>query len=158
MHLDYSDILSRLGKPLWHDSNGVPRYEPFTPRAATVYGDYVALLEIGCQACTTRMIVAKVWMFLDALRILRAQGRKDISLAPGMPNTVSADPWTAIGSFHYGDPPRHNREDGEFCHAGSTMNSIPIRVIEFWSRRRHISSEWVRQPEYELEMPPFVDE
>ncbi len=31
------------------------------------------------------------------------------------------------GSLHYGDPPNI-----DCCGAGPTMNSIPIRVVEYW--------------------------
>lgn len=31
MKASYDDIISRLGRPLWWDEHGVPRYDKFQP-------------------------------------------------------------------------------------------------------------------------------
>lgn len=157
MRLDYSDIIDRLGQPLWHDDNGAPRYSPFTPNMATVYDDYVALLEVACQSCDQTMIVAAT-----RSKLIRCVPAREIV----MPSTTHVDPWTthvdpweAIGDFHYGDPPRHNTGDSERCLAGPTMNSIPIRVIEFWGRDLDERQRaWNRFSQYEIAMPPLQDD
>jgi len=46
--------------------------------------------------------------------------------------------------LHYGDPPQHG------C-VGDTMNSVPIRVIEFWHRNAQ-TYDWERRSELEIEM------
>ena len=149
MHLDYDDIIKRLGRPLWHDSQGVPRYEAFTPHMATVYADHVALMEIECQCCGVKMIVASC----VSQRV--ANGRHT-TREPELPTTRHVSVWHCIGDFHYGDPPRHDFEDGRACIAGPTMNSIPLRVIEFWSRGD--ARGWERLSEFEVQMPPDKDE
>lgn len=161
MHIDYDDITKRLGPPLWHDSRGVPRYEPFTPHMATVYDDYVTLMEIECQCCRAKMVVASTASQLIAKfrsptgAKLRSPTQREVIL----PSATPSDPWVCIGDFHYGDPPRHHFEDGRACVAGPTMNSIPIRVIEFWGRHHESGTgRWTRDPQYEIAMPPLKDE
>lgn len=60
MLLSYDDIRSRINEPpRWFDSDGVPRYVMFEPHHATISGREAALLEIACQACGTRFVVAE---------------------------------------------------------------------------------------------------
>ena len=46
--------------------------------------------------------------------------------------------------IHYGDPPRHHSENQ--C-IGDTMNSEPLRILQFWKRD---GGEWERMNEYEI--------
>jgi len=108
----YNDIRSRLGEPLWWDGNCVPRYEPFHPDLCGVHNEEVALIEIACQQCDQRFLVA----------IEVSKRREDASIPT--PETV----W----QWGFGDPPRHARAGG--CAAGDVMQSIPMRIVEFWSR------------------------
>lgn len=139
---DYRDITRRLGEPLWYDEHGVPRYDPFHPDLCGVYDTYVALLEIACQACGRRFHVA---VGVDAGWHMVTTGGKE----PELPTRES------VGSFDFGDPPRHTCDDGGLC-AGETMSSVPLRVIEFWRRdwRRGGLAEWRRDPAHEVR---FVD-
>ena len=58
MKQDYSDITAKLGKPLWWDEAGCPRYEPFQPCMANdFYAREVALLRVACQNCQAEHIV-----------------------------------------------------------------------------------------------------
>lgn len=68
----------------------------------------------------------------------------------------------------YGDPPHH---DGEFCHAGCTMNCDDLAIVEYWhretgrdrSRARHgalprrardaQTGDWQRNSELEGDLP-----
>jgi hypothetical protein len=139
---DYADIVTRLGDPLWWDRNGVPRYEPFHPHHCGVYAKYVALLLVTCQNCRREFKVASEW----PKEFIRGE--------------VELPSPTSIGSFHYGDPPRH---DWEKCLVGDTENSEPRRVLEFWHcdvcSKDAKEWNWHRHPECELEVKePWVVE
>jgi len=130
---DYGDIRSRLGEPLWYDRHGVPRYDPFTPDMCGVYARYVALLEIACQACGRRFMVA---VDLDGLECFR-WNQRGVSV---LPTDEEA------GVFCYGDPPRHD------C-VGDTMLSDVCRIVEFWERSQETGWEWARRREREFVYP-----
>jgi len=53
MHESYIDIISRINdKPLWWDSNGVPRYDKFKPdMCPDIYAYMVILMQVACQLC-----------------------------------------------------------------------------------------------------------
>lgn len=124
----YRDIRNELGEPVWWDEAGVPRYCEFgVHETNVVYVDEVALLEIACQGCGTVFQVAMSWNNFNNLF------RKD--RVPPLSERIRD------GIIHYGDPP-----NGDCCAAGASMNSIPLRVLEFWQRE---SYDWVRKPEYE---------
>ena len=91
---DYRDIASRLGPSLWWDDHGVPRYDPFHPDLCGVYDGYVALLQIACQSCGRRFLVASG--ISRSWRPLRVGSRP-----PALP---TANDTSSLG---YGDPPRH---------------------------------------------------
>jgi hypothetical protein len=134
----YDDIISRLGPPLWYDDNGTPRYEAFAVGFCNVYDDHIALLEVACQLCDQRFVVASGY-------------HSDRDRPPVLPHVEAdnqSDPWFAAGDFDYGDPPRHDD------HAGETMNSVPIRILEFWIRSSARGLPWNREPKYELTFPP----
>jgi hypothetical protein len=151
---DYDDIRKRLGEPLWWDGNGVPRYDPFTPEQCGIYDRHVAFMEIACQACGETFMVASEW----------GGTYEHLVEKPALPDFTKGSGWDAVGSFHYGDPPRHSKEDG--CMSGDTMNSIPVEVIEFWSKDWISGKDdpnkefdklnpfgWTRHPEYEGKFP-----
>lgn len=104
---DYSDIRSRIEEePKWWDEYGVPRYCDFShERVADIYANDCALVEIACQACQRRFLVAFSW-------------------------SKSSKPLTVedIKRLHYGDPPN------ACCGIGATMNCEDLRVVEFWQR------------------------
>ncbi len=127
---NYEDIRSRISDPvLWWDDNGVPRYCEFHPSRCGIYDAVVALVEVACQACGKRFLVA-VTLDGHALEELGDRYRRP----------THGD----IGSFHYGDPPSHRAEG---CLADDTMNVESVRVAEFWERE---AGEWRRLPEHEV--------
>lgn len=131
MRANYHDIRRRIqGDPLWHDENGCPRYDPFHPSmVADIYASEVALLEIGCQGCLWRGLVAMSyvpWYSLTAK-----------SLGTAIKQQI----------IHYGDPPWHEDENGETC-IGGTMNCGDFRVVEFWAH--HPAADWQRDHAYEI--------
>ena len=110
MHHHYADIRERLGPPIWWDENAVPRYCDFAPNAsANIYAQQILLLLIECQNCGAEF---KVCMSSDLM-----------DLPHGLAYAVESD------EIHYGDPP-----NAGCCGAGSTMNSVPRRVLEFWDK------------------------
>ena len=137
MHESYQDIRSRAGAPGWYSPAGIPRYGEFSPDSVGFYGRYVAFLRIQCQCCGHVMLVASVYEDSDAAydRELMLPKREGV-----------VDPWDAIGSFHYGDPPYH-----DCIGAGETMNSVPIEVLQFW--KREPLGEWERDAAYEFVLP-----
>jgi hypothetical protein len=134
MHHHYDDITGRIKEPpLWYDENGVPRYCEFGPdEGASIYARQIALLEIACQACGERFMVAMSWT-----PSLCATDQHDWSLADLIQD----------GSIHYGDPP-----NADCCGIGASMNCEDLRVVEFWVRG--IGKQ--RVPEMEVLLPDFV--
>jgi hypothetical protein len=141
---EYSDIKSRIAEePTWYDDNGVPRYGAFHPRnAPNIYANEVALVEIGCQGCEKTWLVSFTHSSMDDVRA-KIMGHEPMTLADAI----------KAGKLHYGDPPSHVETD----HAGSTMNCIDWRVVEYW----HMPSalhEWTRDPSLEIDLPDWADE
>jgi hypothetical protein len=126
MNTDYSDIRSRIPEPPnWFDEHAVPRYCPFAPsEASDIYAKEVVLLLVECQACEHEFRVCLSWSAMDGVR----------DIPP-----LSANP----AGLEYHDPP-----NVECCAAGPTMNSVPIRVLEFWRKERF---DWERVPAFEVE-------
>lgn len=144
----YEDIFalaSRLSEsPRWFDGNGVPRFCAHHPRyCADIYAHEVVLLLISCQACGREIPVQLSRSSMDDLRAHMMKLEKT-SLAQRVKD----------GSIHYGDPPTHEDDRGEYCHAGCTMNCWDLRVVEFWHRP---DMEWTRVPELEIELPDLKD-
>lgn len=131
----YRDIRDKIAtEPLWWDEVGVPRYCVFSPKETNdIYADEVAFLEIACQNCRRRFKVA-----------LRAGSRQRREGAPSLDSRVRD------GSLHYGDPPNIG-----CCPAGPTMNSVPLRVLEFWVND---GGKWRRQVEFEVEVEVEMEE
>ena len=118
MHESYADIIERIkDPPSWWDEHAVPRYEKFRPNmAANIYADYVVLMGIACQGCGHRFKVAMSSGKYDYI----LYGRKE-------PYDMLED--AKKGNLHYGDPPNYG-----CCWAGPTMNSVPLKILEFWQR------------------------
>jgi len=134
----YTDIISRIpDAPEWFDENGTPRYDEFHPDLLPdIYAREACLLVVRCQACGTEFRVGMSWSQFDAVI------RKERSLRDRI----------ASNEIEYGDPPNM-----ECCAAGPTMNSEPVRVLEFWESPR---CEWERScPELERDIKcDWVDE
>jgi hypothetical protein len=137
---DYSDITDRLGDPDWWDDHGAPRYCEFRPLRATIYKKYVAFAEVQCQGCDRTFLAASA----------RPEGQLLLSEWKPTELPTASD----IGSFHYGDPPRH---DG--C-VGETMNIYTLRILEFWERDPTVlqlgADPWRRRPDLEFVYGPGV--
>lgn len=133
MNCDYTDIISRIPEePQWFDEFAVPRYCAFEPgEIADIYAYECALVLIECQSCERPF---RVVVSMGATDLIR---RGDKGLPP--------PPWIDPKTVEYGDPPNVG-----CCPAGPTMNSVPKRVLEFWSR--HQKMEWERLPQHEVEI------
>ena len=151
MYQPYGDIRSRLGEPLWHDRNGVPRYEAFHPSSCDVYAKYAALLKIRCQGCGREFLVADTWSFTDAVERKLMYGNEmiqwDSEGKNGRPIEDLPD-FTSPNCFGYGDAPWHTIE-GSPC-SGTTMTTEIVAVVEFW-RREDGEYEWKRDSAHEFE-------
>lgn len=130
MKAAYDDIraLTTL-TPLWYDENGVPRYIEFHPSLSpNIYTTEVILIRIECQNCRVEFDV-------------------EMSYDHGMdaPYSIFIEEMlenSDVVAAHYGDPPRHG------C-VGDTMNSIPLKLIQFWSK---VDGGWERIGKYEVEL------
>jgi hypothetical protein len=130
MHESYEDITSKLGRPLWWDEVACPRYDPFHPSmCADIYAKEAVLLEIACQNCGHRFMVAM------------SRGPADAWMAPFSEQIRD-------GTLHYGDPPNLG-----CCMAGPTMNCEDLRVHQYWrySRRK---LEMIRVRALEVSITP----
>jgi len=134
----YDDIVSRIADPiLWYDEHGVPRYVPFAPHLKSdIYAQEAALVEVVCQECRRSFFVC-------------CSRAKDDN---GRPSTV-AERIRANDEMLYGDPPSHTTEIEQrtgmrSCMAGDSMNSIAVRVVEYW--RHGAGGEWERDPALEI--------
>lgn len=161
MNNPYEDIRDRIdAEPVWFDEHAVPRYCEFAPReSANIYADEVVLVEIHCQACgaafkvcfSANLLGRYQRSFSRAAHEAMQEGRvllqEDVS-AKMETSTLRA----AIESdtLHYGDPP-----NVFCCPAGPTMNSVPVRVLEYWHRADNggKSREWKRVSELERDFP-----
>lgn len=130
MNQHYADILALTTMdPRWWDERAVPRFCRFSPDAtARIYAEQVALLLIRCQNCGREFPVAMSWDALDGYRRM----------------VQPLDRRIRENSIHYGDPP-----NALCCPAGPTMNSISVRVVEFWRRGRE---RYERDPSLEVEI------
>jgi len=141
MHHHYRDIIDRIDeRPKWWDEDGVPRYCEFGPdEGAHIYANEIALLEIRCQNCHTHFKVA----------ISNTPGNFGPKGFHWSPNEMENALRKGNG-LHYGDPP-----NAGCCASGPTMNSEPIRVLEFW--RRGLNDARVPECEVELEEAQWGD-
>jgi len=132
MRPDYYDIRSRIAEsPSWFDDHGVPRYGEFSPRnSANLYAKEAVLAEIRCQGCDQTYRVGfsyNIEQTTDPVRPLAQHIR--------------------AGRLDYGDPPN------ACCHAGATMSSIPVRVLEYWWRQEPSKMHWQRDASLETDLP-----
>lgn len=152
MHHHYRDILSRIAEPpRWFDENGVPRFDDFDPDTmANIYAQECVLMVIRCQACGVAFEVA-----------LDARTARQNLLSPETSGFRALAEIIRSGEVHYGDPPNTG-----CCAAGPTMNSVPVRVVQYWRRvrlkRLHPKTgksvtgvpQWERDPGLELDIAP----
>jgi hypothetical protein len=159
----YDDIRALTEKkPVWFDEHAVPRYCAFTPdETANIYADEVVLAEIHCQDCGREFHVcfssnryaqyrrAFSSASHEAMRDGRVLTQDQVAATLAQYSLAHA---IETDELHYGDPPNVC-----CCPAGPTMNSVPVRVLEYW--RKEVAGkrwrDWVRVPE--LERPLTVD-
>jgi hypothetical protein len=163
MRAGYDDIRAladKLGvQPIWWDTHGVPRYVEHRPdHAANIYADEAVLLRIACQLCGEKQLVQMTWSSMDTIRaqihtewaaLTRGESKPD-ARQPSLAEFIRA------GTIHYGDPPRHNDGNGEFCHAGCTMNCEDLAIVEYWHRGGE-TRQWQRDAELEIMLPTEDD-
>jgi hypothetical protein len=129
VHESYEDITSKLGTPLWWDEVGCPRYEPFNVHMLNdIYAKEAVLLEIACQNCAHRFMVAMSRSFFNSATPLHILIRS--------------------GTLHYGDPPNYG-----CCAGGPTMNCDDLRVHQYWRKARK-PYEMIRVPAFEVALAP----
>ncbi len=157
MNRYHRDIYERIsGDPLWFDENAMPRYCAFAPdETANIYAREVALVDIACQGCGHRFLVAFSW---DNIEFVRGVPVKHERFTP-----------QTITRLHYGDPP-----NVACCLSGPTMNCLDLRVVEFWRKGgeeftapspHHPTMrvclpgyfDWRRVPELEVLLPDHPD-
>ena len=111
MKQNYEDIRSKIADPpLWYDEAGCPRYYDFSPELVNnIYAEEAALLEIACQNCGKRFIVAVSTDSFDRVFYKQSLLRKE--------------------EISYGDPPNIG-----CCPTGPTMGSETREVLELWHR------------------------
>lgn len=166
MHNYYKDILDLTDRePLWFDEHAVPRFVDFSPmRIASIYADECALVEIACQSCDALFHVAmstsngrRTIMVAQALNYAERVGAIGQGAEPPrgeafyrrLNEEISKDTLAASirnKAIHFGDPPNI-----ECCPAGPTMNSVPLRVVEYWERPIR---DWKRNQQLELAIDP----
>lgn len=135
MHGSYEDITDVMGEPRWWDENGCPRYCGFgTQRLANIYAVESCLVLIECQSCGREFKTAF------------SRSRYDVALHGSLADLIRHR------TLHYGDPPNTS-----CCPTGPTMNSIPIRVLEYWSGRDADGRLTDPVRVHELELPIVPD-
>lgn len=133
MKESYEDITSSIEKkPLWWDENGTPRYWTFDPNITPdVYAREAVLMLVRCQNCGTEFDVS-----LTSSALEYSGGPK-----PHLDDLIRS------GMIHYGDPP-----NTFCCPPGASMNSIPVKVLQYWKRDRDAFFGWKRVTELEVEI------
>ena len=135
----FSDILSRIAEPpSWYDENGTPRWGDFEPDlVAGFYANEAVLMRILCQGCRRPFDVAMSRHRLDCHKC----GGEWVPEAP-------LEEHVRGGTLHYRDPPNI-----QCCASGLSMNSIPVKVLQFWKKGSDTNYLWVRVPELETDIP-----
>lgn len=150
MHSAYHDIRDKIDEqPQWWDEHAVPRYCSFSPeRAANIYADTCVLLLIACQNCGQQFNVCFTETMLSRYsNAWRAAAHEDLPLKKRQEIATEQIDGSGLRAavenktIHYGDPPN------ACCGIGASMNSVPLRVLEFWSRK---AFEWKRVAELEV--------
>jgi hypothetical protein len=132
MRQHYDDILSRISEPpRWFDEGAVPRYCEFHPKKlANIYSVECALVEVSCQFCKKKFLVAvERNMELRLLRSRHEMSKGEIGLSEEQCRQTTLADLIRNGELHYGDPP-----NVRCCGAGPTATSIVRRIVEYWAR------------------------
>jgi len=121
MHCSYDDIRERIQEPpKWFDEFAVPRYCEFSPKkVANIHAREVVLVLIRCQHCEKKFEVS----FTELNLIDELWDRSTRKKLKNISDLIED------GTLRYGDPPNVG-----CCGSGPTMNSVAIRVLEYWYR------------------------
>lgn len=140
LHTSYEDILDLTNEePRWWDENAVPRFIRFKPNhISNIYADECVLFLIRCQDCGQEYRVCMSSDKVARFDQVAYQLGKEEPFYPSLAQLVESR------RLHYGDPPNACKK----CVAGATMNSVPVRTIEFWRRGdKNNLFQWVQVPE-----------
>jgi len=122
MYPVYRDIREKLGTPMWHDSNGVPRYAEFHPKYLGVYDYYAAHFLVQCQSCLQTFPCA------TGSQNYRFHNNEVVMID---------DIFAFLEQYvSWGDAPWH--DDDSQC-AGTTMSSSVVKLLSVWERK---NSDW----------------
>lgn len=120
MYPRYEDIREKLGEPLWHDYEGVPRYKEYHPRLLGVYDSISCLFVVECQACAQKFDCARG--ICPAFEVMRG------FLPTEDFNTIFEEKKALEYLLSWGDAPFHGGCMGE------TMSTSIVAVKQFWKR------------------------
>ena len=153
MNHHYSDIRGRIAEPpKWWDEHAVPRYNEFIPEElANIYAEECCLLLICCQGCGQEF---KVAISIDAFARFEELHQRSGGTRPNAEDVETH--WLADDIRHsrinYGDPPNVS-----CCDAGPSMNSVPMRVLEYW--RKSIEHwGWERDSTLEVDIHSDIEQ
>jgi hypothetical protein len=141
MYPIYRDIREAMGTPKWIDKHGVPRYSEFHPQdAADIYGDWVALMTVECQACGKTFQCANSISHPHHCMRNHRDGNFPANDAPSMIPIIAG----------WGDAPWHDN-DGNECTfdaqcSGTTMSTdwTNLRVWhKDWRSKGNEFDDWV---------------
>lgn len=118
MYPIYRDIRSKLGAPIWHDENGVPRYDEFNPKLLGIYDDYAAYFLVECQSCRKHFPCAI--------------GKSKYVFESNEMKTIENMNQFIDEYIMWGDAPWH--DDDQQC-AGTTMGSSVVKLLSVWERK-----------------------
>lgn len=131
----YKDIRERLGEPLWHDQDGVPRYAEFNPQLLGIYDDWACLFVVECQSCSRQF---KCAAGLSVVHYCMKNYLHDKSKWDEMTGKRDDAEFVLPHLIGWGDAPWH--DDERQC-AGTTMSTDVVAILEVWHRK---NSEWKR--------------
>jgi hypothetical protein len=121
----YEDIRDRLGEPLWHDQNGVPRYAEFHPDLLGVYDVWALEMIVTCEGC------GREFLCCSGIKHYAGSGPFEILTTPGQAMDY------LLG---WGDAPWHMLGD---IGCPGTTNRADFTPLRLWHRG---DAEWTEVP------------
>jgi len=131
----YQDLRERLGEPLWHDQNGVPRYAPFEPDLLGIYDTWACLFVVQCQACRRQFDCATGYDLTGDISWILRSSKEELEDGFALRDDANA---MMERFMAWGDAPWH--DDDNQC-AGTTMTTYIVDIKELWHRS---DREWQR--------------
>lgn len=118
MFVNYTDIISKLGTPVWFTQDGYPRYCEYHPSECGIYHKFSALILVKCQSCGRDF---KIGTISDYYKIYLLKRAGQIS------DDMSELKKVRYALEYCGDPPNI-----ECCSAGPTMTVEHVSFLEIW--------------------------